>query len=137
MIPKPLPADLKARYPEFTPVSDVLVAAVIGEAYQMVDEGWEEADRTPAILAFAAHLLAMEGWPGRASLGVGAPMPPGAGKEVIMRKVGDVTVQYASSGSGGSSGGGGVGLLSSLALTPYGRRFAQLLKLNAPAIGLV
>lgn len=137
MIPKPLAADLKARYPEFVPVADVLIAAVIDEAYWMVDEGWEVSDRTPGILALTAHLLAMEGWPDRASLGVGAPIPPGAGKEVLMRKVGDVTVQYGSSGSGGSSGGGGVGLLSGLALTPYGRRFAQLLKLNAPAIGLV
>ena len=100
----------------------------------MVDDGWEASDQAPALMAFAAHLLSLEGYPGRLALPAGAPLPAGAGREIIMRKVGDVTTQYAQSAS---AAGSATSLSSSLGLTVYGRRFAQLLKLNAPAIGLV
>lgn len=135
MVQTPTAADVKARYPEFTGVNDALITSVIAEASPMVDDGWEVSDQKPAIMAFTAHLLALEGWPARAALPAGAPLPVNTGKEVIMRKVGDVTTQYAQTSSGGTSGGSG--LMSSLGLTMYGRRFAQLLKLNSPAIGLV
>ena len=126
-------ADVKARYPEFTGVNDALITSVIAEASPMVDDGWEVSDQKPAIMAFTAHLLSLEGYPARAANSQ-APLPAGAGREVIMRKVGDVTTQYA---QGSSAGGSATSLTSSLGLTVYGRRFAQLLKLNAPAIGLV
>ena len=128
-------ADLKARYPEFTPVDDALITLVIAEAAPMIDDGWEVSDQKPGILALAAHLLSMEGWPKRSALPAGSPVPATAGRQVLMRKVGDVTTQYAQTGS--ASGGGPSGLLSQLTLTPYGNRFRQLLKLNAPAIALV
>lgn len=134
MVQTPSAADFKARYPEFTGVNDALITSVIAEASPMVDDGWEVTDQKPAIMAFTAHLLALEGWPARAALPAGAPLPANAGKEIIMRRVGDVTTQYAQTSGVGTSQGG---LLSSLGLTVYGRRFAQLLKLNAPAIGLV
>lgn len=129
-------ADLKARYPEFTAVDNALVGLVIAEAAPMVDDGWEPSDQKPGIIALAAHLLNMEGWPKRAVLPEGSPIPATAGRQVLMRKVGDVTTQYAQSSST-TGGGGSTGLLSSLGLTPYGIRFRQLLKLNAPAIALV
>ena len=142
MVNVPTASEVKARYPEFSGVSDALVTMVIAEASPMVDDEWVETDQKPAIMAFTAHLLSMEGYPARALLPAGAPLPASAGREIVMRKVGDVTTQYAqasrqyaqaSSGAKGASSG----LLGSLALTVYGRRFAQLLKLNAPAIGLV
>lgn len=133
MVTTPSAAEFKARYPEFTGVGDTLVDLMIAEALSMVDDDWIATDQKPAILAFAAHLLAMEGYPARAA-NPAAPLPPSSGREVILRKVGDVTTQYAQTGS---ASGGSSGLLSSLSLTVYGRRFAQLLKLNAPAIGLV
>lgn len=135
MVQTPSAAEFKARYPEFAPVSDSLVTSVIAEASPMVDDDWVETDQKPAIMALTAHLLSMEGWPARAALPAGAPLPKGTGQQMIMRKVGDVTTQYAQTvgvGSGSSSG-----LLSALALTPYGNRFRQLLKLNAPAIAVV
>lgn len=132
MVATPSAAEFKARYPEFTGVSDDIVTALVAEASPMVDDDWVETDQKPAIMAFTAHLLSLEGYPARAA-NAQAPLPAGAGREVIMRKVGDVTTQYAQTGSTGR----GSGLLSSLGLTVYGRRFAQLLKLNAPAIGLV
>lgn len=130
----PSATDLKTRYPEFTNVDDGLVDMIIAEASPMVDDGWELSDQKPGILALAAHLLSMEGYPARAALAAGAPVPLNAGREIISRTVGDVSTQYA---QGASQSGGGSGLLSSLGLTIYGRRFSQLLKLNAPAIGLV
>lgn len=129
MVHLPTASEVKARYPEFSGVSDALVTMVIAEASPMVDDEWVETDQKPAIMAFTAHLLSMEGWPKRVE---GAPVPPSAGREVLMRKVGDVTTQYAQ-----TAGATGSGLLSSLSLTVYGRRFAQLMKLNVPAIGLV
>ena len=129
MVHVPTASEVKTRYPEFSGVADALVSSVIAEASPMVDDDWVETDQKPAIMAFTAHLLSLEGYPKRTD---GAPLPPSAGREVIMRKVGDVTTQYAQ-----TAGATGSGLLSSLSLTVYGRRFAQLLKLNAPAIGLV
>lgn len=134
MVDVPTAAEFKARYPEFTRVTDALVMLIAAEALPMVDDGWELSDQKPAIMAFTAHLLSLEGYPARA-LTPTAPLPSTAGREVLMRRVGDSTTQYAQSGS--AAGGSGGGLLSSLGLTVYGRRFAQLLKLNAPAIGLV
>lgn len=128
----PTASDLKERYPEFTGVANGTVTAIIAEASGMVDEDWVTTDQKPAIMAFAAHLLSMEGYPNRTN--VQAPLKPGVGREVLARKVGDVSTQYAQTTS---AAGSSSGLLSQLGLTPYGRRFAQLLKLNAPAIGLV
>lgn len=133
MVDTPSAAEIKARYPEFTGVADATIMLVLAEGLPMVDDGWELSDQKPALMAFTAHLLSLEGYPARAANSQ-APLPAGAGREVIMRKVGDVTTQYA---QGSSAGGSGTSLTSSLGLTVYGRRFAQLLKLNAPAIGLV
>lgn len=132
MVATPSASEFKTRYPEFSGVGDSLVEMLIAEGSTMVDDGWVATDQKPAIMAFTAHLLSLEGYPRRAS-DPNTPLPPGSGREIIMRKVGDVTTQYAQSASSGS----GSGLLASLGLTVYGQRFAQLLKLNAPAIGLV
>lgn len=133
MVDTPSAAEIKARYPEFTGVADATIMLVLAEGLPMVDDGWELSDQKPALMAFTAHLLSLEGYPARAA-NAQAPLPAGAGREILMRRVGDVTTQYAQASS---SGGSGSGLTSSLGLTVYGRRFAQLLKLNAPAIGLV
>lgn len=135
MVATPSAAEFKTRYPEFTGVSDDLITTMFVEASSMVDDGWHEPDQKPALLALTAHLLSMEGYPARAALPAGSPIPASAGRVVLVRKVGDVTTQYAQTGSSMTSGS--AGLLGSLALTVYGRRFAQLLKLNAPAIGVV
>lgn len=127
----PSAGDLKTRYPEFTGVSDDLVGLVISEASHLVDESWLEADQQPAILAYTAHLLWSEGWPARVSGTFDAGL---SGRAMKSRKVGDVSVEYETASSG--SGGGSASLLG-LNLSPYGRRFAQLMKLNAPAISLV
>jgi len=132
MVDVPSAAEFKTRYPEFTGVSDGLVTLITAEALNMVDDDWVLSDQKPALMAFTAHLLSLEGYPSRTA-DLTAPLPPGAGREVIMRRVGDVSTQYAQSASSGA----GTSFSASLNLTVYGRRFAQLLRLNAPAIGLV
>lgn len=122
----PTAADLKARFPEFAPVSDSLVNLILAEALPKVGETWIEADRRPAILYLAAHLLAMEGEPGRSATGGGI----GATGPVKRRKVGDVEVEYA---GGGTSAGGGSDE-SGFLLTHYGRRYRELMRRNFPAI---
>jgi hypothetical protein len=134
MVSIPSAIEFKTRYPEFTAVDDSLVTLMIAEGLSIVDDGWEINDQKPAIMAFTAHSLSMEGYPARASNNQ-LPLPAGAGREVLMRKVGDVTTQYAQTGS--SAGSSSASLSGSLGLTVYGRRFFQLLKLNSPAIGLV
>lgn len=121
----PQSTDLKVRYPEFTLVSDSLIDAMIGEASHLVDEDWLPQDQQPGILAYTAHLLAMEGYPARAN-NLQAPLKAGAGREIVSRTVGDVSTTYAQTGT---AAGSGPLMLTS---TPYGRRFAQLLRLNAP-----
>ena len=129
MTPNPTPLQLKTRYPEFTGVADTTVAALISEASPMVDEGWEEGDRLPGVLALTAHYLSLEGYPGRTSP-TSAFDVNNSGRNVVSRKVGDVAVQFRDAQGEGNSG------TASLGTTAYGRRFLQLLRLNSPAIGL-
>lgn len=126
----PTPADLKTRYPEFDGVPDARVQAFIEEAGPGAGESWFEADRTPGILALAAHGMAMEGEPGR-SADPGAPVDPMLmGIPVERRTVGDVTTVW----QGGSATNRGGSAQSedgrSFAKTPYGRRYLELLRRN-------
>ena len=122
----PTAADLKARFPEFAPVADGLVGAVIGEAAGSVDETWRGADRSPAILALAAHMLALEGEPGRTN---GTSTGAGVGA-VQSIKVGDVETQFGSRGAGVVAGAASLGLTD----TTYGQRFIALRRRNFPSV---
>lgn len=128
-ITPPTAADLKARYPEFAPVGDALVSAVIGEAALFVDESWRESDRAPAILARAAHMLALEGEPARAQ-GSGSGVANGTVRRV---KVGDVETEFAPRIQGAEASA-----MSSMSLgltdTPYGKRFLELRRRNFPGV---
>ena len=108
----PTAADLKARFPEFTDVSDTLVNLILAEASAQVGETWIERDRKPATLYLAAHMLAMEGEPGRSAGGTGG----GTSGPVRRRKVGDVETEFA--GFGSPAGGGGSRAVSSDRVSP-------------------
>lgn len=95
----------------------------------MVDDGWIEADRKPGVLALAAHQLSMEGYPSRVTNG-GVVDP--SNRIVTQRKVGDVSVTYGRVDTVRAGGSG-----SEYSTTVYGKAFRRLLKLNAPAVGLV
>lgn len=125
----PTASDLKARFPEFTSVSDALVNLILGEATAAVGETWLERDRKPATLYLAAHTLAMEGEPGRSAGGTGG----GVTGPVKSRTVGDVRTEFAGFGA---SGGGAVSD-AGYEMTAYGRQFLRLLRLNFPAVAVV
>lgn len=125
-ITPPTATALKARYTEFAPVSDALVEAIIGEAALFVDETWREADQAPAILARAAHMLAIEGEPARSS-GSAASVALGPVQRV---KVGDVETQFGTRGAGVVASAATLGLSD----TPYGQRFLELRRRNFPGV---
>jgi hypothetical protein len=57
----PTPAELKTRYAKFASVADDTVQYWLTDAERIVTTAWIEADYQPAIMAYAAHNLALEG----------------------------------------------------------------------------
>ena len=125
----PTAADLKARFPEFAAVSDTLINLILEEASAQVGETWLERDRKPAPLYLAAHLLTMEGEPGRSASGQGSATTG----PVRRRKVGDVETEFAGFGRADANGRTDAGY----EMTAYGRQFLRLLRLNFPAVAVV
>jgi hypothetical protein len=121
-ITPPPAADLKARYPVFADVSDALIDAVMGEAAQWVDTSWRAADRVPAVLALAAHLMAVEGALDGGASGSAVNGP------VASSKVGDVAVTFANRAAAS------MGDLSGFGETAYGQQFLRLRRRNFPAV---
>lgn len=126
----PTIAEFKIRYPEFASVPDATLQAFLDEATGEVGPTWIERTRSPAIMALAAHLLAVQGLGGDASAGDGGVAISGAVKR---RKVGDVEVEFA----GLSTGGGGSGIAAGYLSTAYGRRYLEWLRKNFPAVAVV
>lgn len=120
--------EFKARFPEFAAVSNTLIQLVLEEAIPMAGTSWLERDRKPAIMYYTAHLLALQGEPQRTAAGAG-----GAGQSALTgamkrRTVGDVTVEFA--GSGSASGAGMGPIDAALSLTPYGRQYIAIRNRN-------
>jgi hypothetical protein len=121
----------KTRFPSFANVPEATLEMIFAEAVNAVGETWTERDRPLAVMYFAAHLLASEGYgvseAGDAAGGGGAATLG----QVRKRKVGDVEVEFGGV-SRSSSGGGGVGTAAWLSTTEYGKRYLRLLRLNHP-----
>jgi hypothetical protein len=134
-LPTVTPADLKARYPVFKDQPDTLVQLMLEDATGSVSDTWIVTDQKPALLAYAAHLLALETFASNlATDGSGNPVAITGPMESI--EVGDVKVKYARqfvSEAGATAGASG----SSLASTPYGRRYLELLRKSNPGILVV
>ena len=132
-LPAVFPADLKARYPVFASANDSLVALLLDEAKGAVDDTWIEADQKPALIAYAAHLLALETFDSTTTTDAAGNAVAVTGRMESI-EVGDVKVkyahQYASEAAGGGSG-------SALASTAFGRRYLELLRRSKPAILVV
>jgi hypothetical protein len=117
----PTAAEFKARFePSFDSLSDAYIDAMIAEAARNVDETWEDLDYQPAIMFLTAHNISEE-----QSLGgiIGAP------GMITSEKLGDAQDTYAANGS--------IDALSIYGGTVYGRRFAQLQRVNVPAVALL
>lgn len=133
MVNVPSSSDLRARYPEFEPVSHTRLTLFIDEASRRVDDSWLEADQSPAILNLACHLLSLEGEPSASVDGVSNSANTNLknGRFLKSRKVGDVSNEWAESAASAA-----VGAMSKTALqagynsTPYGAKFLSIMKLN-------
>ena len=127
----PSAADFKARYPAFASIDDALVGIVLEEGSAAVSDQWMAVDIQPAILAFAAHLLALDGY-GGVSVQAGGESIDVAGP-VSSIQVGDVKTNFSDqsrvqfSFRDGADGG--------LSETSYGRRFLELRRRNV--IGVI
>lgn len=128
----PTAAEFKVRYPAFATVADAIVGDVLSEAAGRVGNDWIEADKRPAMMAWAAHALTMEGF-GSPSVSVGGSAMQIAG-EVDMIQVGDVKTSF-----GGRTRANVAMTATSHPLmeTPYGRRFIEMMRRNSPAIGVI
>jgi hypothetical protein len=124
----PTAAALKARYPEMDGVGNTLVDAVIADAAAYVDDTWREGDRSPAILALAAHMLSVEGEPHRTNTG---GIVNGSMGAITSTKVGDVTTTFAGVASGGAVS------MDGFNSTSYGLAFLRLRRRNFPAVAVV
>jgi len=111
----PALSDFRARYPAFATVADATVEYWLTDALRFVDESWMEADYAPAIMAAAAHAIALAGFiSGPASLAAGG---------VTSFKSGSFSASIDASVAQAASGGG-------WSATRYGREFQQLQRRN-------
>lgn len=137
----PLPpvtaADLAARYPAFAAVAPALLTLVLDEARSAVADTWIVADQKPALLAYAAHRLSLEGHDG--GLGEsGHTIPIGdetmsVSGPVETVEVGDTKVKFADGGSAAAPGAVSVSG-SGFEATVYGRYYLELLRRSQPAV---
>lgn len=112
----PTPDQLQARYPAFAAVLDATIQVWLTDAEDWVDESWLEADYQPAIMALAAHNMALLGL--AAASGVGN-LPAG----VARFKSGAIDVTLSDSAASASAKG-------DYGSTPYGREYQRLLRRN-------
>lgn len=132
---KPTAAEIKARFPEFTSVSDVLIGLVIDECEPQCGEDWLDRDRKPALMFLVAHKLAIQGQPAQSLTPGGTGVSLGVIKR---RKVGDVETEYQNANERlGTGAGVNTVSASGYELTPYGREFRTYLRKNFTAVAAV
>ncbi len=138
--------DFVARYPMFVGYDQALVQVILDDSNMRVGEGnWAEHDKTPASMALTAHMLALTPMaaPDAGGGSGGGGGTGGGGSAVVKsRTVGDVREEYETKSSfnfadGGSSPVAKFGTLADFFLTPYGRYYVYLMKLNFPGVAVV
>lgn len=110
----PGPAQFITRYPRFAQADPDAIADALSEAASRVDETWREADFGRAIMLYAAHVLTLDGH--------------GTGTEAQIAGLGDF--QRIESGGLKLSRFDRFFTPGVMALTSYGKRFAELQRLN-------
>lgn len=118
----PTASDLKARYPAFADTLDATVDIWITDAQRIVTTSWDEADYAPAIMALAAHSMALGGLEasGSASLPAGVTRFRSASIDV------SITERAANASVAGGYGS-----------TRYGQEFEIMLRRNIGGMRLV
>lgn len=110
----PTPDQLQARYSAFAAVADETIQYWLTDAERSVDQSWIEADYAPALMALAAHNMAMEGH-GAAS---GASAIPAG---VTRFRSGSMDVSISEAAASASTKGG-------YQASRYGQEFVRLLR---------
>ncbi len=114
----PAAATLQALYPAFADVADATLDAHIAKAAaEGVDESWLEADYQPAIMALAAHNMALLG------IGKQSKAEQYARQGVVSIKSGSFTASFDADKAKAAAEG-------ELSSTPYGQGYEQLLRKN-------
>ncbi|MCB1423156.1 MAG: DUF4054 domain-containing protein [Nitratireductor sp.] len=138
----------KTRFPEFGLVADATVNAVLVEAGRTVIQGdgssaaqtWIENDIGDACLWLAAHLLTLQGEPGRSQAAAIMETDNAAslsGGGIKSHKVGDTQIEFFQDGSILGSGGGSTDSApapTSVDLSAYGKRYQELLRRSFPPV---
>jgi hypothetical protein len=109
----PTPAELLLRYPAFAAVAEDVRQYWLTDAHRTVDESWIEADYAPALMALAAHNMALAG------NGAAGGIPAG----VTKFKSGAVDVAFSDAAAAAQVRGG-------YGATRYGIEFQALLRRN-------
>lgn len=135
MLTAPTSDQFVTRYPSFSTASPALIDELLQEALSAVDESWIERDRVPALLAYAAHLLAVELY-GNPVMDMGNGQAMRVSGPLSSAAVGSVNASFGNGGNYGSTGGGGMSA-SVLASTPYGARYLELLRRSKPPVLVV
>lgn len=114
----PTAAQLQAKYPAFAAVADATIDVHVGDAAATaVDTSWREADYAPAIMAFAAHRMAL--------LGIGAH-----GKVADYARQGVTSLRSGSFGVSLDGDKAKASASGELDATPYGQEYKRLLGMN-------
>jgi Protein of unknown function (DUF4054) len=104
------------RYPEFIDVDPARIEQALLAGARRVDDTWIAQDYQPGVMAFAAHtvnssMVASEGF----------------GQDDLRSiSIGPLSLSYGDRIS-----------LSELSSTPYGQEYAELLRLNCPAVVVI
>ena len=114
----PTAATLKATYPAFAGVADATVDIHLANAAATaVDTSWREADYAPAIVAFAAHKMAL------LNIGDHGQVAGYKAAGVSSVRSGNFQASFDADAVKAASGGG-------LDATPYGQEYKRLLGAN-------
>lgn len=114
---KPLPQHLVAKYPAFADVPTATIQFWLTDAERYVDDSWTEGDYAAALMAMAAHNMAIAGLGSEAAALAG--IPTGISKF----KSGQLDVSFTDDAANSRTTG-------ALASTRYGAEYAMLLRRN-------
>lgn len=114
----PTAANLQAKYPAFAAVADATIDVWLADAStSAVDTSWREADYAPAIMAFAAHRMAL--------LDIGAH-----GQVAGYARQGVTSLRSGSFGVSLDADKAKAAASGALDATPYGQEYKRLLAAN-------
>lgn len=115
----PTPAELKTREPAFAAVADETVQYWLTDGERVVTTAWIEADYQPALIAYAAHQLALRGLEAGS---VSGQIPAG----VTQFRSGNFSVGFSDGAAAALASGG-------YDATRYGVEFKRYLRRNRAA----